>query len=128
MSILSIRGATTVPENSVSAILDSTKELLIEIEKANNINKDKVISIIFSCTSDLDKVYPAKAARELGYIHAGLMCFNEMFVENSLNMCIRIMILCDLNIEQKDIEHIYLKEAMILRPDLINKNFKYNLL
>jgi monofunctional chorismate mutase len=119
MSIVSIRGAITVSQNSVSTILDSTKELLIEVEKSNNINKDKVISIIFSCTSDLDKAYPAKAARELGYIHAGLMCFNEMLVEGSINMCIRVMVICDLNVEQKDVEHIYLRDAVVLRPDLL---------
>lgn len=118
MGIISIRGAITVLENSVSSILDATKELLIEIERMNNINKDKVISIIFTCTSDLDKVYPAKAARELGYIDVGLMCFNEMHVEGSLDMCIRLMVFCDLNIEQKDVKHVYLRDAKILRPDL----------
>lgn len=118
MGIISIRGAITVLENSVSSILDATKELLIEIERMNNINKDKVISIIFTCTSDLDKVYPAKAARELGYIDVGLMCFNEMYVEGSLDMCIRLMVFCDLNIEQKDVKHVYLRDAKILRPDL----------
>ena len=122
MSILSIRGATTVPENSVSAIIASTKELLIEIENSNNINRDKVVSIIFSCTSDLDKVYPAKAARELGYTHAGLMCFNEMFVENSLNMCIRVMLFCDAINDQKDVKHIYLRDAVVLRPDLTRRD------
>ncbi len=33
MSIVAIRGAITVSENSVSDILNGTKELLIEIEK-----------------------------------------------------------------------------------------------
>ncbi len=118
MSIVSIRGAITVSENSISAILDSTKELLIRVEESNKINKDKVISIIFSCTSDLDKAYPAKAARELGYVHAGLMCFNEMVVEGSINMCIRVMVYYESNVEQKDVEHIYLRDAVVLRPDL----------
>lgn len=118
MSIICIRGAITVVENSISSILDATKELLIEIERTNNINKNKVISIIFSCTSDLDKVYPAKAARELGYVNAGLMCFNEMNVDGSIGMCIRLMLFCELDIEQNGVKHIYLRDAKILRPDL----------
>ena len=118
MGIISIRGAITVSENSVYDILDGTRELLIEIEKVNKIDKDRVISIIFTCTSDLDKAYPAKAARELGYTNVGLMCFNEMHVEGSLNRCIRLMVFCDLNIGQKDVKHIYLRDAKILRPDL----------
>ncbi|MGJ0846708.1 chorismate mutase [Tissierella praeacuta] len=120
MNIVTIRGAITVPENSVSSILNSTTELLIEIEKENNIDREKVISIIFSCTNDLDKVYPAKAARNLGYTNIGLMCFNEMYVEGSLNRCIRLMVLYNSIINQKDVKHIYLRDAKILRPDLSN--------
>ncbi|OZV12812.1 chorismate mutase [Tissierella sp. P1] len=120
MNIVTIRGAITVPENSVSSILEGTRELLIEIEKENNIDRDKVISIIFSCTNDLDKVYPAKAARGLGYINAGLMCFNEMYVKGSLDKCIRLMVLYNSIINQKEVKHIYLRDAKILRPDLSN--------
>lgn len=120
MKIVSIRGAITVKENSVENILDSTKELLTEIEKQNNLDRAKVVSIIFSCTDDLDKVYPAKAARDMGYIHVGLMCFNEMKVEGSLKKCIRIMIIYNSDISQEDIKHIYLRDAKVLRPDLSN--------
>lgn len=120
MNIVTIRGAITVPENSVSCILDSTRDLIIEIEKENNIDRDKVISIIFSCTNDLDKVYPAKAARDLGYTNAGLMCFNEMDVEGSLDKCIRLMVFYNSIINQKDVKHVYLRDAKVLRPDLSN--------
>lgn len=118
MNIVTIRGAITVSENTVSSILDGTRELLIQIEKENKINRDNVISIIFSCTNDLNKVYPAKAARDLGYINAGLMCFNEMYVEGSLDKCIRLMVLYNSIISQKDVKHVYLREAKNLRPDL----------
>ncbi|WP_461040750.1 chorismate mutase [Tepidimicrobium xylanilyticum] len=36
--------------------------------------------MLFSATKDLNAVYPAKAARLLGYTQCGLMCFNEMDV------------------------------------------------
>lgn len=118
VGIVAIRGATTVDENSQESILEATTELLIEIEKKNQIIRDKVISIIFSCTGDLDKVYPAKAARQLGYLNAALMCFNEMYVEGSIGKCIRIMVLYNSNMEQKDVKHVYLRDAKTLRPDL----------
>ena len=118
MNVVSIRGAITVEQNTVESILSNTKELLYEIEVRNDIDKDKVISIIFTATSDLDKVYPARAAREMGYIHNGLMCFNEMVVEGSLDKCIRIMILYNSKKNQKDVTHVYLKGATTLRPDL----------
>lgn len=121
MNTISIRGATTVLENSKSSILDSTRELIIEIEKANNIERDKVISILFSCTADLNEAYPAKAVRDLGYVNTSLMCFNEMFVKGSLDKCIRVMILYNSIMEQRDVNHIYLRDAKVLRPDLSNK-------
>ena len=118
--MISIRGAITVEENTAVCILDSTKNLIKKMELENNLKKDQVISILFSATNDLNKVYPAKAARDLGYVNSGLMCFNEMAVEGSLDRCIRVMILYNSNINQEDINHIYLKGAKILRPDLSN--------
>ncbi|NLW22476.1 MAG: chorismate mutase [Tissierellia bacterium] len=118
MRIVSIRGAITVESNDKDSIIDATKELLLEMEKVNNINKDNVVSIIFSATKDLNTEYPAKAARLLGYTQCGLMCFNEMEVIGSIDKCIRIMILYQGNVEQKDVKHVYLKDAKTLRPDL----------
>ncbi len=118
VKMISIRGATTVEENTAESMLNNTKELLHKIIEENKIETDKVISILFTVTNDLNKVAPAKAARELGFVHAGLMCFNEMVVEGSLDKCIRVMILYNSNINQADVKHIYLKGAKILRPDL----------
>ncbi|QQY80653.1 chorismate mutase [Keratinibaculum paraultunense] len=119
MNIVSIRGAITVVENKKEEILKSTKELLIEIEKKNNLHKDNVICILFSSTKDLNAEYPAKAARLLGYNQCGLMCFNEMYVLDNLKKCIRLMLLYQSDfLEQKDVSHVYLKGAKILRPDL----------
>lgn len=118
MNIISIRGATTVCCNRKKEILKSTKDLILKIEKANKINKENVISIFFTCTDDLDEVYPAKAARELGYTSAGLMCFQEMKVKGSLKKCIRINLLYKTNINQKEAKHVYLENAKELRPDI----------
>lgn len=118
MNLVSIRGAITVEENTIESILTNTKYLLEEVINKNNIQKEDVVSIIFTATPDLDKVAPARAARELGFLNIGLMCFNEMVVEGSLDKCIRLMILYNSHINQNDIKHIYLKGARILRPDL----------
>lgn len=123
MNLITIRGATTVLENSTPSIIEGTEELLLEIEKVNNIEKDKVISILFTCTTDLNKAYPAKAARNLGYTKAGLMCFNEMYVEDSLTQCIRVMFLYKSKLTQSQANHVYIKGAKILRPDLVGGNY-----
>ena len=120
MKVVSIRGAITVEENTLECIIENTKKLLYEIESKNTIERNNVISILFTATEDLDQVYPARAAREIGYLNCGLMCFNEMVVEGSLDKCIRIMILYNSTSNQEDINHVYLKGAKSLRPDLIS--------
>ena len=42
----------------------------------------------------------------------------EVDVEGSLPMCIRVLLLVDIDVSQRDVVHIYLGEAKKLRPDL----------
>jgi chorismate mutase len=116
--VRAIRGAITVDNNTAEEIIKDTKTLLTEIEKANNLVLDDVISIIFSSTKDLDAAFPAVAARELGWTEIALMCTNEVYVPDSLKMCIRILIHINTEKGNKELKHMYLKGAKILRPDL----------
>ena len=122
MNIISIRGATTVENNLESEILHNTEILLNEIIEKNNINIDDIISIFFTMTRDLTKVYPAVSARKLGIVNASLMCLDELYIENSLEKCIRIMFLVNSNKKQKDAKHVYLNNAKNLRKDLLKKD------
>ncbi|MFV0441514.1 MAG: chorismate mutase [Lachnospirales bacterium] len=117
--MVSVRGATTVRENSKENILIETEILLKEILKVNKIEIDDIISCFFTMTKDLDKVYPAVAARKLGIVNASLMCYDELYIENSMEKCIRIMIQFNSNKKQKDVQHIYMNEAKKLRPDIV---------
>ncbi len=123
MSYCGIRGAVTVEENSRECILENTKILLTEIIKSNNINLENIVSVIFTATKDIDAVYPAVAAREIGIVNAGLMCTQEMYVKGSIEMCIRVLVNIECDKTQKDMKHIYLKEAVKLRPDLAKRCF-----
>jgi len=116
--MVSIRGAIVIEENSKDCIINRTRELLNKIIEGNNINIEEITSILFSATKDITAAYPAIAARDLGIVNAGLLCFQEMYVENSLKMCIRILMNVDNTKKQKDVKHIYLNGAEILRPDL----------
>ncbi len=117
----SIRGATTVEENTEDEILKNTKTLLKKIIKENNIETKDIVSIFFTMTKDLNKVYPAVSARELGIVDASLMCTQELYIENSLEKCIRVMFNINSNKKQSDMKHIYLNKAKTLRKDLLNK-------
>lgn len=119
MMIYSIRGAVTVKKNSVQEIELATCNLLLEIIKKNNLEIKNITQIIFSATRDITKIYPAVYARKIGIVNASLFCVQEMYVENSLPMCIRVLLnFCDKYQADKKIFNIYLGEAKKLRPDL----------
>ena len=118
MSVVSIRGAITVEENKREEILKKTEMLLKEIQKANDIKEYEIISIVFTMTKDLNKVYPAVAARNMGINQASLLCYQELDIEGSLEKCIRVMYTCEKSYRQKDVRHIYMEGAKVLRPDL----------
>lgn len=119
--MVSIRGAIVIQENTKEHIIGGTKQLLEQILISNAIDVQDICSIIFSATRDLTASYPAPAARELNIFDAGLLCIQEMYVENSLSMCVRILLNANKECCQKDIKHVYLEGAEILRPDLTRK-------
>lgn len=113
-----IRGATTVEINHRDAVYEATEEMMKEIIEANGIKTDDIVSVIFTATNDLDKAYPAVAVRKLGITKAALMCLQEMYVEGSLRMCIRVMVTVEGDYDRNNLRHIYLRRAVDLRPDL----------
>lgn len=118
MNTVAIRGATNIYINSENEIIEKTEELLRAIIEKNSLDIKDIISIIFTATEDLTKVYPAKAARNIGITRAGLMCLNEMYVENSMTNCLRVLVLSNSSKTMDDIRHVYLYDTIKLRPDL----------
>jgi len=115
--IRAIRGAICA-ENNAGSILARTEELLQGIFCANALAFEDVIAITFSCTKDLDAVYPAVAARNMGLVDASLMCLAEMDVVGAMPKIVRVQVLAQMDVAQSDIKHIYLGRAKALRPDL----------
>jgi chorismate mutase len=113
-----VRGATTVEEYTREAILRGARQLLALMIRRNGIEADDVASAIFSVTPDLDAEFPALAARQLGWLDVPLLCTNEIPVPDSLPRCVRILIYWNTPKAQDAIAHIYIKEAIQLRPDL----------
>lgn len=110
-----IRGAITVNSNSEGEIKNATLELLSEMVRANNINKDLISHVIFTLTEDLNAAFPAKFARlDLGWKNVAMMCYHELDVPQALPMCLRVLIV--LNCEKDFTPHfVYLKGAEKLR-------------
>jgi chorismate mutase len=113
-----VRGATTADDNSRAAILTATRQLLALMIRVNGIEPQDVGSAIFSLTRDLDAEFPALAARQLGWLDVPLLCTYEVDVPGSLRRCVRVLIHWNTTKAQDEIQHVYIKEAVKLRPDL----------
>lgn len=113
-----VRGATTVASNDREEILTATRQLLALMIRLNGIESRDVASATFSTTRDLDAEFPALAARQLGWLDVPLLCGHEMSVPGSLPLCIRVMLHWNTEKEQSEVEHVYVREANRLRPDL----------
>ncbi|MGI6604366.1 MAG: chorismate mutase [Firmicutes bacterium] len=118
MPVRGVRGATTCAKNSREAILAATRELLQEIQRANDFKIEDVAAAIFSVTDDLNAAFPAAAARELGWQDVALFDCCEIPVPGSLPRCIRVLLLLNCKTRNKSFRSVYLNGAEVLRPDL----------
>jgi chorismate mutase len=120
MTLRGIRGATTVSVDDKAQILSATQALLTAILDANPaLQTADIASAIFTVTEDLVSVYPALAARQMGWDLVPMMCAREIPVPGSLPLCIRVLIHWNTEVPQADVRHVYLREAVRLRPDLV---------
>jgi len=115
MRLRAIRGAIQVEANTPEAIASGVHELLPAILKANEIKSEDVISVILTCTPDLNAAFPAAFAREIGFGAVPLLCAVEMDVPGSLPLVIRVLLHAELG---SPANHIYLRGATALRKDL----------
>ncbi|MFO0916378.1 MAG: chorismate mutase [Pirellulales bacterium] len=113
-----VRGATTVTENTREAILAGTRQLLALMIRRNGIEPCDVGMAIFTVTNDLNAEFPALAARQLNWLDVPLLCTNEIDVPHGLRRCIRILINWNTTKSQREIQHVYINDAVKLRPDL----------
>ncbi|MYA60156.1 MAG: chorismate mutase [Chloroflexi bacterium] len=118
-AVRGVRGASTVPENSRDAIMDATEELLNEMVFANEIDSEDIAAVYFTLTSDLNAEFPAVAARErLGWRLVPLINSIEIDRPGSMPKCVRVLLYLNTDKSQEEIQHIYLRDAVVLRADI----------
>ena len=107
-------------------ILAATQELLEAILQANaGLKTEDIASALFTTTDDLNSVYPALAARQMGWGNVPMMCAREIPVPGSLPRCVRVLIEWNTERTQNAIKHVYLRDAVSLRPDLQVHNSEF---
>lgn len=114
-----VRGAITVAEDRPELILEATRELLAAMLAENGVSDfEEIAAIFFTTTPDLVSTFPAEAARELGMDMVPLLCNQEIPVPGRLRRCVRVMMQVHTRRSQREMVHVYLREARSLRPDL----------
>jgi chorismate mutase len=119
MPVRGVRGATNVAQDTREEILTATEELLKEMLRANGITRfDDIASVFFTTTPDLVATFPAEAARTIGMQHVPLICASEIAVPGRLARCIRVLMQVNTDTPQREVVHVYLRDAKNLRPDI----------
>ena len=110
------RGATTASDNTSSAIVEATEELLRAMVEANDLDPEYIAAAWFTTTTDLTAEFPATVARRrLGWTGVALMNSHEIDVPGGQPMCVRVMLLVNTEKRQDEIQNIYLRGAVNLR-------------
>lgn len=117
--VRAVRGAITVENNDADEILAATERMLKKIFETNDFKREDMISMLFSLTPDLNAVFPARAARNMGIVNVPLMCMSELPIEGALEKCVRVLIQFNTDKTLDEINHVYLERATLLRPDLV---------
>src|ERR1700736_1339651 len=119
MAVRGIRGATTTEEDSETAIVDATTELLAQLARENALSPGDIAAAWFTTTADLTAEFPAAAARRFGWGEGPLMCAHEMAVPasnpRSPPRCIRVLLLVTTEQPSSAMRFVYLRGAQALR-------------
>ncbi len=117
-TVRAVRGATTVAEDTPEQITPRVQELLTEIMRRNGLELDSVISVIFTTTADVVSMFPASAARGIGFGAVPLLCASEIPVPGSMARCVRVLLHVSTERSLDQVRHVYLHGAEVLRDDL----------
>ncbi len=118
MPVRAIRGAVCLDEDDSGEMRSAVAELLTEMLTRNGISTEDVVSVLLTSTADLVSAFPAVAARDCGFADVPLMCAQEIEVRGALPRVVRVMMHVDCDLPRARIEHVYLRGAEVLRPDL----------
>ena len=118
LAVRALRGATTVDVDTPEQIHDRVGALVQEMLLRNDVDKDALISVVFTATEDVTSMFPAAAARAVGLGDVPLLCARELAVEGGTPRCIRVLMHLTTDRSRSELRHVYLAGAEGLRDDL----------
>jgi chorismate mutase len=117
-AVRALRGATTVDADTPEQVTERIQVLLTEMLDRNGVDKDDLISILFTATGDVVSLFPATAARALGLGDVPLICARELDIVDATPRCLRVLVHLTTERPRHELHHVYLHGARGLRDDL----------
>jgi len=117
-AVRALRGATTVDADTPEQLHERVQALLACMLDRNGVEKDDCISILFTATDDIHSMFPALAARAMGFGDVPLICARELDIKGGTPRCVRIMMHVNTDKSRDELHHVYLEGAKGLRDDL----------
>ena len=117
-TVRALRGATTVDVDEPEHIVERVVALLERILERNEVEKEDLVSILFTATDDVHSIVPAAAARTMGLGDVPLICARELDVTGGTPRCIRVLVHMATAKARNELHHVYLEGAKGLRDDL----------
>jgi chorismate mutase len=118
VAVRAVRGATTLDIDDKAHLFERMAELLDVLMTSNELAPDDLISVLVTASADVRCGHPATALRASGLTDVPLMGALELDLPGMLPRCIRVMFHVDTERSRADVQHIFLRGAVALRPDL----------
>lgn len=117
-AVRALRGATTVDADTAEQVRSRTIALLEAMVERNGVDHDAIISVLFTATDDIHSLFPAAAARDIGFGDVPLICARELDIDGATPRCIRVLLHLTTERPRAELRHVYLEGAAGLRDDL----------
>ena len=118
MAVRTLRGATTLDEDTPEQMRTRVKALFAALFERNGLEPDDVISIFLTATPDIRSTFPATAARAFGLDDVALLGAQELDVDDAMPRCVRVLLHIETDRPRAELKHVFLEGAAQLRPDL----------
>jgi chorismate mutase len=119
-AVRAVRGATTVDRDDPVLIREAVHEMLDALLDDNDLTSMDIVSAVFTATPDLVSEFPAHAARLYGWTDVPLLCAQELPVDGALGRCVRVLLHVETPRARHEMKHVYLRDAILLRQDLVS--------
>jgi chorismate mutase len=117
-AVRALRGATKVDADTAEQVTARVQALVTAMLDRNGIDKDDLISVVFTATDDIHSMFPAAAARGVGLGDVPLLCARELDIDGAMKMTIRVLMHVNTERTRAELHHVYLEGTKSLRDDL----------